>query len=68
MDDIIYCLGEYARNAHSFTASSDLNFILVGHSQGGAAVGQVRNMLFILNFFSSAEVKRQSLERIYEES
>lgn len=42
MDEIVFCLGEYARSERSVDSTGNLEFILVGHSQGGAAIGQVR--------------------------
>lgn len=49
MDEIISYMGEYMRNqllqqnndSENICNQEPLNFILIGHSQGGAAVGQV---------------------------
>jgi hypothetical protein len=48
MDEIVYCMGEVARNRRDqSTEPSDLNFVLVGHSQGGAAISQVRPTVLV---------------------
>lgn len=42
MDEIVSCMGEFMRNQQSQSnGEQPLNFVLVGHSQGGAAVSQV---------------------------
>jgi hypothetical protein len=47
MDEIVFCMGESVRNReHNSESPSNLNFVLVGHSQGGAAIGQVRYQVY----------------------
>ena len=82
MDEIVACMGEYIRNQFIERSNSnnnqDLqNFILVGHSQGGAAVSQVyliyyslQTNLFSLLFYlfcSYVEVIKQLLVQILKE-
>lgn len=60
MDEIVSCMGEFIRDQYSQINSNNnnnnqepLSFVLIGHSQGGAAVGQVYilQLIYIFSYY-----------------